>query len=134
MTKHILIVDDREDDIFLSKRTLKKACPGCEMSTAMDGEAALLRLMDEHSDLPDLVFLDIKIPKIDGLEVLRRLREQERTSTVPVVVISSSTYEGDIQKAENLGAEYLVKPLDLKEFYNAMEDIVKKVIGERGEE
>ncbi len=115
----ILLVEDDPDDEALTRRALEKNKVRNELIVAHDGQEALDYLRDAPR-LPELVLLDLKLPKIDGLEVLRRLRADERTRLLPVVVLTSSNEERDVATSYALGANsYVRKPVDFKEFTEA---------------
>jgi len=115
----ILLVEDDADDEALTRRALEKNKVKNELVVARDGQEALDYLRAAPR-LPELVLLDLKLPKIDGLEVLRRLRADERTRLLPVVVLTSSNEERDVATSYALGANsYVRKPVDFKEFTEA---------------
>ncbi len=126
-SKIILIVEDNPDDELLMKRALKQSKLINEIVVAHDGVEALDYLFGtgeyEGRDLnfmPQLILLDLKLPKIDGLEVLKRLRADERTKYIPVVVLTSSVEQQDIIKSYDLGANsYVQKPVEFEEFAEA---------------
>ena len=125
--KTILIVEDNPDDELLMLRALKKNNIVNEIVVARDGVEALDYLFGsgeytgrDVSAAPQLVLLDLKLPKIDGLEVLKRLRADERTKQIPVVILTSSLEQRDIIKSYDLGANsYVQKPVDFEEFSEA---------------
>ena len=124
--KTILLVEDNGDDEALMLRALKKNGIANEIIVARDGAEALEYLLGTGNDgenkieLPELILLDLKLPKIDGLEVLRRLRTDERTQYVPVVVLTTSSEQRDIVDSYDLGANsYVTKPVDFNEFMEA---------------
>ena len=124
--KTILLVEDNADDELLTLRALQKNNIKNEVVVARDGVQALDYLLGdgnptEHPHaLPQVVLLDIKLPKIDGLEVLRRLRADERTKLLPVVILTSSNEERDRLSGYNLGANsYVRKPVDFEQFTEA---------------
>ncbi len=124
----ILLVEDNADDEELTLRALKKNRITNNVVVARDGAEALDYLLATGShagrdpiDLPQVVLLDLKLPKIDGLEVLRRLRSNERTKLLPVVILTSSNEEQDRLKGYGLGANsYVRKPVDFGKFTEAV--------------
>jgi two-component system response regulator len=119
----ILLVEDNPDDALLTVRAFTKNGIRNEVVVATDGEQALLRLLPAQGEAlrPALVLLDIKLPKLDGLEVLQRLREDERTENVPVVVLTTSNEERDIAASYKLGANSFVrKPVVFEKFLSAV--------------
>ena len=118
----ILIVEDDEDLVNLSTHWLEKA--GYLVEHAPDGAAALELL--NNDPLPAVVLLDVMLPKIDGFEVLRRIRADRRTRRLPVVVVTSFSRDKDAQRGRALGAnDYIVKPLMELDFLKRIEHIVK---------
>jgi CheY-like chemotaxis protein len=122
--KFILLVEDNPDDEALTLRALRKNHITNEVVVARDGVEALDFLFctgahagrDAH-EMPALVLLDLKLPKVDGLEVLRRARSNDQVRCLPVVVLTSSREEGDISNSYQLGANsYIVKPVDFLKF------------------
>lgn len=129
--KVILLVEDNPDDEELTIRTLKKNHIMNEMVIAHDGSEALDYLFgqgrysgrDKH-DLPVVILLDIKLPKISGLEVLKRIRGDKRTRLLPVVILTSSDEERDLVESYELGANsYVRKPVNFLEFQNAVQNL-----------
>jgi CheY-like chemotaxis protein len=122
--KLILLVDDNPDDIDLTLRAFRKTDLPCEFVVARDGVEALAYLQGSHSsmDLPQFVLLDLKLPRMDGLEVLRQVREDPRTRLVPVVMLTSSTEPDDITRCYVGGANsYIKKPVDFNEFIETIQ-------------
>ena len=125
--KVILLVEDNPRDEALILRALRKSNVVNEVVVARDGVEALDYLFGtgahadrDASDMPQLVLLDLKLPKLDGLQVLRRMREDERTRRLPVVVFTSSSEEQDLISSYNLGANsYVRKPVDFEQFLEA---------------
>jgi two-component system response regulator len=118
--KTILLVEDNPDHEALAMRALRKHIPA-NIVVARDGEEALRVLLDSPTGaVPDLVLLDLQLPKIDGLEVLKRIRADARVRFVPVVVLTSSDEEQDIVSSYSLGANsYIRKPVDFQTFTDA---------------
>jgi CheY-like chemotaxis protein len=120
----ILLVEDNPDDVLLTLRAFKKAHVANSVHVVSDGEEALAYLLPpagtEPPDLPAVILLDLNLPKIDGLTVLRRLRADERTRRLPVVVLTSSLEESDLLRSYDLGANSFVrKPVDFDKFVEA---------------
>ena len=124
----ILLVEDDPDDEQLTLRALKKSNIKNKVEVAHDGVEALDYLLGrgayegrDLSDLPAVVLMDINLPKLDGLEVVKRLRADGRTKLVPIVMLTSSSEEEDIIKSYKLGANsYVRKPVDFAEFLEAV--------------
>lgn len=125
--KTILLVEDNPDDELLMLRALDKNRIANEVIVARDGVEALDYLFGtgayagrDTSLTPQVIMLDLKLPKIDGLEVLKRLRADERTKYVPVVILTTSAEQHDIIRSYDLGANsYVQKPIDFDEFIEA---------------
>jgi two-component system response regulator len=126
MTAEILLVEDNPKDEALTLRALKKSDLVSNVVVARDGVEALDYLFKPGADggcnpLPHLILLDLKLPKIDGHEVLRRIRENERTRLLPIVILTSSIEERDRLQGYRLGANsYVRKPVDFAEFGQAV--------------
>ena len=126
-TKPILVVEDNPDDEALTLRAFRKNNIKNNVIVAHDGAEALdyLFATGAHigrniADLPQVVLLDLKLPKVDGLEVLRRIRSDERTRLLPVVILTSSKEERDVIEGYRLGANsYVRKPVNFDEFIEA---------------
>lgn len=115
----ILLVEDNVNDEALTTRAIRRSNIHNDIVVARDGAEALERLAS--MELPELVLLDLKLPKIDGLEVLRRIRSDERTKHLPVVIFTSSREQQDVQQAYRGGVNsYVCKPIDFGEFVNAV--------------
>jgi len=123
----ILLVEDNPNDVELTLRAFEKSKVSNEIVVASDGEQAIHYLFSTgpHADrnpatMPEVVLLDMKLPKIDGLGVLRRLRANERTKRLPVVILTSSKEERDVMASYDLGANSIVrKPVDFGQFVDA---------------
>jgi len=129
--KTILLVEDNPSDIDLTRRALEKGRIANELIVAEDGEEALDYLLGQGryegrdtSDLPAVVLLDLKLPKIPGLEVLRRIRADARTRRLPVTILTSSREEQDVGAGYDLGVNsYIVKPVDFTQFQHGIEQL-----------
>lgn len=127
----ILLVEDNPDDEVLTLHALKKSKIGNKVYVARDGAEALdfLFCKNQYADrdpheLPQLILLDIKLPKVDGLEVLRRIREDERTALLPVVILTSSKEQQDlIQAYKNRANSYMRKPVDFEQFAESVRQL-----------
>jgi two-component system response regulator len=126
-SRTILLVEDNPDDVELTLRAFKKSNLTNEIVVARDGKEALdyLFVPDGHAGRsrslePEVVLLDLKLPKVDGLEVLKRIRADARTRRLPVVILTSSKEERDVLQSYDLGANSFVrKPVDFGEFVDA---------------
>jgi len=129
--RRILLVEDRQDDIDLTLRSLKENKITNKVDVARDGAEALDYIFATGAysdrnieDLPSVVLLDIKLPKVDGMEVLRRIREDKRTKTLPVVILTSSKEEKDLINGYAIGCNsYVRKPVEFEEFSKAIRDL-----------
>ena len=125
--KTILLVEDNPDDEALTLRAFKKNNIFNEVTVARDGQQALDYFFGKGASerpTPTVVLLDLKLPKIDGLEVLRRLRADPRTSSLPIVILTSSKEEQDILAGYGLGANsYVRKPVDFSHFMEAVRQL-----------
>jgi CheY-like chemotaxis protein len=130
-TKVILLVEDNPDDVELTLRALKKSKIMNEVVVSQDGIEALdyLFATGKHAGrdakiLPQVVLLDLKMPKMDGLEVLQRIRKDERTKLLPVVVLTTSSEDRDRVESYKLGANsYVRKPVDFNQFAEAVNQL-----------
>jgi CheY-like chemotaxis protein len=123
-----LLVEDNAADADLIQRVLKKVDPSNNIYLARDGEEALQLLDNWGGNLPApmIVLLDLKLPKVDGLEILKSIKNNKRLKTLPIVVLTSSNQLKDIHEAYQLGANsYILKAIDFDEFSNAIELIYK---------
>ena len=119
-TKMILLVEDDPDHELLTKRALKKSNIANDIRVARDGEEAIGLLLGEDAIQPQVILLDLKLPKVDGLEVLRRIRTSEATRMLPVVVLTSSDEERDLVRSYQLGVNsYIRKPVNFNDFAEA---------------
>lgn len=123
MTKRpILLVEDNPSDIKLTQRAFAKSNLANELVVAEDGQAALDYLLGGGGrELPAVVLLDLKLPRVEGLEVLRRIREDKRTRLLPVVMVTTSKEEQDMVQSYALGANsYIRKPVSFPKFSAAV--------------
>lgn len=118
----ILLVEDNLDDAELTIRSLKKHNLANHLLHLEDGEEALHFLFNSHvSKTPKLILLDLKMPKIDGIEVLRKIKSDPSKKMIPVVVLTSSKEERDVVESYKLGVNaYIVKPVDFDKFADAV--------------
>jgi CheY-like chemotaxis protein len=129
--KHILLVEDDPDDVKLTLKALEKSRVANRVEVVWDGIEALDYLFGtgkfagrDMAIRPQLILLDLKMPKMDGLEVLRRIRSDERTKLLPVVILTTSTEDRDRIESYKLGANsYIRKPVDFHQFADAVEHL-----------
>ena len=129
--KEILLVEDNEGDVFLTKRALNIAKIRNNLAVASDGVEAIEYLLGnptkpstETKLCPVLILLDLNLPKIDGLQVLKQIRKDERTCMCPVVILTSSREEIDIIRGYKLGANsYICKPVDFSQFVETLRQL-----------
>jgi CheY-like chemotaxis protein len=127
----VLIVEDSEEDLQLALRSFKKANLVNRVHVERDGAEALdyifcqgLHGKRRIEDVPRVILLDLKLPKVDGLEVLKRLKSDPRTRTIPVVVLTSSKEHRDVLTSYEMGANsYIVKPVAFEGFAKAMQEL-----------
>ena len=121
----ILLVEDNPDDIKLARRAFDKCefcADSCGLEVVSDGMEAVEYL--NKGSLPKFILLDLKLPRMDGFEVLSYIRSNERTQLIPVIVLTSSTEEQDVKRAYGLGANsYIRKPVDFKRFHKVTQEI-----------
>jgi CheY-like chemotaxis protein len=130
-TKHILLVEDNPDDVKLTIRALEKSRVVNDVDVASDGVEAMDYFSGKGkfagrntSLLPQVILLDLKMPRMDGLEVLRRLRSDEKTRLLPVVVLTTSSEERDKVESYKLGANsYIRKPVDFTQFAESVRQL-----------
>jgi two-component system, response regulator len=127
----ILIVEDSAEDLELALRAFRKANISSRIEVARDGQDALdflfcagAHVERRQEDKPGVVVLDLKLPKVDGLEVLERLKGDDRTRTIPTVVLTSSNQAADIERSYELGVNsYVVKPVNFDQFASALQEL-----------
>ena len=127
----LLLVEDNPQDLELALRALRKANLANRIHVARDGAEALDFIFCEGlyparraADVPKVILLDLKLPKIDGLDVLKRIKSDPRTKTIPVVVLTSSKVQSDVVASYQLGVNaYIVKPVNFERFSEAVRDL-----------
>jgi two-component system, response regulator len=130
-TETILLIEDNPDDEALTKRAFQKARIRNEIVVARDGAEALDYIFctgkyknRDFNQMPQVILLDLKLPKIDGLEVLRRIRADERTKLLPVIILTSSREDNDLLQGYQSGANsYIVKPVDSTQFEESIKQL-----------
>jgi CheY-like chemotaxis protein len=130
-SKVILLVEDNPSDVLLTQRAFTRSHVANELVVAEDGQAALDYLFGggkyagrDVSETPALVLLDLKLPRVDGHEVLRQIRADERTRRLPVVIMTTSSEEQDLAQSYDLGANsFISKPVDFKQFVESVENL-----------
>lgn len=128
MPKLVLVVDDNQGDLELTREAFRAADASVVIETARDGEQALARLaantLPGGPQRPDLIVLDLNLPRFDGREVLARIKADEALRRIPVVVMTSSKAEDDIVRSYDLGANcYIAKPLDVDELFRVVRSL-----------
>ncbi len=129
--KIILLIEDNPDDVALTRRALEKSHIANKLVIAEDGEEAIDYLFGigshagrDISNLPALILLDLKLPKVDGHEVLKRIRGDERTKRLPVVILTSSNEKNDVETCYDIGANsYIRKPVDFVQFSESVKHL-----------
>ena len=120
----ILLIEDNPDDAELTIRALKKHKLANNLMHLKDGEDAVNFLFSRRSPIPKMILLDLKMPKIDGIEILKKLKTHPEKKIIPVVVLTSSKEEKDIVESYRLGVNaYIVKPVDFEKFVSAVTEI-----------
>ncbi len=127
----ILLVEDSLEDLELTRRALRNANLGNHIHVARDGAEALdfifcegAHLGRQIEDTPKLILLDLKLPKVDGLEVLERIKGDPRTKHIPIVILTSSKEQADVVKSYQLGVNsYIVKPVNFESFTAAVQEL-----------
>ncbi len=126
-TVDILLVEDNPDDAELTLRALRKSISTVRLMHLDDGAKAIDYLLggpDETAPTPKFVLLDLKLPKVEGLEVLRRIKSDRRTRTIPVVVLTSSREDRDLAESYQLGVNsYIVKPVGFDQYISLVADV-----------
>jgi len=124
-TVEILLVEDNPDDAGLTIHALKKINLANNLLHLHDGEEALSYLFSaELAGIPKVILMDLKMPKVDGIEVLKKLKSDDQKKVIPVVVLTSSKEDADILESYKLGVNaYIVKPVDYEKFVKAISEI-----------
>jgi CheY-like chemotaxis protein len=126
----ILLVEDSDDDAFFFGRTLEKSGLKCSMRHVLDGAEAIDFLRKASDSLPQTIFLDLKMPIVNGFEVLEWIRTQTFPTHMQVVVLSGSEHEDDKERAAQLGAtDYLVKPVKVHDLHRLLRDVCALKMG-----
>ncbi len=129
MQPTILIIDDNEDDVLLMKLVLSKTGRDLRTEVAFSGEAGLA-LIGGGKTSPELILLDLKMPRMDGIEVLRKIREDMSLNRIPVVIVTHSDMESDQQASIKAGADsFLHKASDINQFKKDIEHILDRWLG-----
>ena len=126
MNKGILLIEDNPDDAALAVRAFRKQGLAAELTVCNSGEEGLNYLLSQTADenLPRLVLLDLQLPRMSGLDVLKAMQDNDRTRLLPVVVMTSSDEDRDIQRSYRLGANsYLRKPVEFAEFADVVDQL-----------
>ena len=130
MTKLILLIEDNTSDIELTRRALQKSHVANELVVLEDGQDALDYFFGDTNDverekqMPTLILLDLKLPRVDGLQVWKEIRSHKETKYLPVVILTTSNEERDIVESYNLGANsYIRKPVDFNQFVEAVQGL-----------
>ncbi len=124
--RKILLIEDNPDDVQLTLRAFKKANIHNEIIVKMDGQQALTYLFDgiDNSQMPFLILLDLKLPKMNGLEILQQIKGNSKTKLIPIIILTSSIEEQDLLKAYQLGVNsYIRKPVDFNDFIEAVQSL-----------
>lgn len=120
----ILLVDDNEDDILLTTEAFKEAKINAEIITCRDGIEALALLRETSQKKPDLILLDLNMPRKDGRETLSELKSDSNLKSIPVIILTTSNSEQDIAQAYNLHANsFITKPIDFNDFVSVIQNL-----------
>lgn len=119
----LLLVEDSDDDAFFFRRTLRKSGASCELVHVSDGARAI-EFLEQSPAIPPIMFLDLKMPVLNGFEVLDWLRTQTFAAQIQVIVLSGSEHQDDKDRATRLGAtDYLVKPVRIEDLNRFLQDV-----------
>lgn len=126
MIQSILLIDDNDDDCRFFTDTLKRLYPSIQLARAEDGRYGLDALK-EMASLPDLIFLDINMPRMNGWECLAELKTQKEYAEIPVVMFTTSSFKAETEKAKNLGAKlFVTKPFDYAGFKEVLQHVISQ--------
>jgi CheY-like chemotaxis protein len=125
--RRLLLVEDNPDDQYLVIRALRDFA-ALEIEVASDGQEAYDYLFVERLPQPDLILLDLKMPRMSGLELLRSIRETPDTSSIPIVVFSSSDEPAEVAQVTKLKAEYIQKPVDFDQHTKTLKDLITRLL------
>ncbi|MDT7538721.1 MAG: hypothetical protein QOI82_2306 [Actinomycetota bacterium] len=121
---HILLVEDSVADVEMTLEALADAKVANDVTVVRDGASAIALLLDATQPKPDLVILDLNLPRMSGHEVLSRMRNDDRLRRIPVAVLTTSSAESDVAKTYDLGANcFLTKPVDIDQFVHVVQSI-----------
>lgn len=126
----VFLIEDREEDIDITREALKETDMDCGLEVAKDGKKAMAKLKEKsdnkEAELPDIILLDLNLPKMDGRKVMEKLKEKDELAPIPVIVLTVSKREKDIARSYDSGAAgYITKPIDFQEFVKTL-DVVNK--------
>ena len=126
----ILLVEDNPDDVDIARRALKKTLPAHELTVKRDGQEAVDYLIGDGGldggPPPDLILLDLNLPKVNGIEVLQRIKQDHKASRIPVIMLTASERDEDIAQSYKLGSNtYISKPVQYADFLHAIEVIAE---------
>lgn len=125
--KSFFIADDDPDDLDFFIEAVKEVDPSIECHTARDGEEALLKLKKTLEVLPDIIFLDLNMPRINGKQCLIEIKKTKWLSEIPVIIYTTSSMQKDKEETNKLGASYfLTKPSDFKDLCKEIEDVLSR--------
>ena len=122
----ILLVDDDDDDRMIFKSVVNEVSPAIEITEALNGCEAMAVLDNWHPQVPDIIFLDLNMPKMDGYSFLKEIKNKEAFKTIPIAIYTTSMQENDIELTYNGGANiFITKPSDMQELFIILEHIFK---------
>ena len=126
-TPTILIIDDDNDDVELFKEALASLAPAAECISKNDGKEGLDFLMSKKNIFPDLIFLDLNMPRVDGVQCLKEIKRNKHLSNIPVIIYTTSRQNEDEKEIKKLGAaEFITKPSSFEDICAVIENILKK--------